>query len=297
MLQKKTVLFLLKLCAFLVFIGRAYEFYFFGAPFREILWDERLLTPIVNGIFNYSWYDYATSATADLWIQYFIKLCSFLLLLAAFVCLFWQRIKSAILKKTVIAIGVFILFLLDICMVKDRSYGVLQFFELSIQIATCLVFFFNNDISKINQEKLVFWLKIAVAFTFISHGIFAIGIFYLPGEFVDITIKILSVNETQARLFLFVVGILDVLFSLLLFIPKLAKYALIYIITWGLLTAMARLVSGFNQNFILESFHNYTYLVVYRLPHGLIPLSIFYVLTKTFTNPLTQLTNENSITN
>ncbi len=280
MLPKKTVLYLLKLCAFLVFTGRAYQFYFFGAPFREILWDESLLNPIINGVFNYVGNDYATTVTVDLWNHYFIKLYSFLLLLAGFVCLFWQKIEFIILKKTVVAIAVFIFLLLNICMLKDRRYGVLQFFELSIQIASCLVFFFNNDISKINQEKLVFWLKIPVAFTFISHGIFAMGIFYTPCEFLDMTMKILIVNEIQARLFLFVVGILDVLASILLFIPKVAKYALIYIIIWGLLTAMARLLSGFNQNFIIESIHNYTYLVVYRLPHGLIPLAVFYLLSK-----------------
>jgi len=165
-------------------------------------------------------------------------------------------------------------------MVKDIAFSVLQFLELSIQIAICLIFFLNNDIDKINIKQLTLWLKIAVAFTFIAHGIFAMGIFILPGHFIDMTIQILGVNETQARLFLHIVGGLDILFSILLFVPKLAKYALLYIIAWGLLTAVARLASGFNPDFILKSFHNYTYLVLYRLPHGLIPLTILFLITK-----------------
>mgnify|MGYP001246526132 FL=1 len=292
--KKQIIVLLLKICAFLVFAGRAYQFYFFGAPFRAFFWDEAQLAPIIESLSNYSWYEYATSSIVNLWIQNFIKTCSFLLLLVAHVCLFWDQIKSHVLKKIAASIGLVILLLLGLSMVKGRSYGIVQFFELSSQIAICLVFFLNNDISKIDEKKLVFWLKVAVAFTFISHGVFATGLFYLPGHFIDMTIQILHVNETQAKLFLNVVGVVDILVSLLLFILKETKYVLMYLIAWGLLTAMARLISGFNQNFILESFHNYTYLVVYRLPHGLIPLIIFFFLTK---NSLKLVTNENKISN
>lgn len=293
MSQKQIILSLLKLCAFLVFIGRAYQFYFFGAPFRAFFWDEALLSPVVEGLSNYSWYDYATSLTVNTWITNFTKLCSFILVVSAFTCLFWDRITSSFFKKSITSISLFILLFLGICMSKYREFGALEFFELSIQIAICLIFFLNNNISKINKKQLTLWLKIAVAFTFIAHGVFAMGLFYLPGHFVDMTIKIIDVSETEAKLFLHIVGALDILFSILLFIPKLAKYALIYIIAWGLLTAMARLVYGFNQNFILESFHNYSYLVLYRLPHGLIPLTIFLLITKTNVKTTKTIKNEN----
>ena len=280
MSKKQIILSLLKLSAFLVFIGRAYQFYFFGAPFRAFFWDEHLLTKIVEGLSDSSWHDYATNLTVNTWITNFTKLCSFLLVIVAFTCLFWDRIASTSFKKTITSISLFILIFFGYCMVKDIAFSVLQFLELSIQIAICLIFFLNNDIDKINIKQLTFLLKIAVAFTFIAHGIFAMGIFILPGHFIDMTIQILGVNETQARLFLHIVGGLDILFSILLFVPKLSKYALLYIITWGLLTAVARLASGFNPNFILKSFHNYTYLVLYRLPHGLIPLTILFLITK-----------------
>ena len=75
--------YLIQLCAFFVFIGRAYQFYFFGAPFRAILWDESLLSPIIEGIFNYSWFDYATNLTVNQWIENLTKLASILFLFAA----------------------------------------------------------------------------------------------------------------------------------------------------------------------------------------------------------------------
>jgi uncharacterized membrane protein len=51
-------------------------------------------------------------------------------------------------------------------------------------------------------------------------------------------------------------------------------------IFWGLLTAFARFVAGYNKNFIEMSFYNYTYLVIYRLSHGLIPLLVLLMEEK-----------------
>jgi hypothetical protein len=107
------------------------------------------------------------------------------------------------------------------------------------------------------------------------------------------TIKILGVNETQATQLLFVVGVFDIIVSLLIFIPKYAKITLIYVIIWGFLTAIARLVSGFNPDFFWSSLHNNTYLTLYRIPHALVPLIIFLILPKTHTLTLKLLTNEN----
>ncbi|WP_066225172.1 hypothetical protein [Formosa haliotis] len=267
--------FYIKLCAFLVFFARAYQFYFFGAPYRAFLWDESLLSPLVTGVLNMSWYDYATSTVVNKWIDFSVKLSSILLFIAAFVALFWDQISSQLVKKTSISIGVLILIILGLCLVKDKNYDPLQFFELSIQFAAPLVLLYINSTKSINKSKLLFWLKISIALTFIPHGLFAMGVIYVPGHFIDMTISILGVNETNAKLFLFIVGFLDVVLSIFLFIPKLSKYAFGYIIVWGFLTALARIVAGINSDFLLNSIHVTAYLTVYRLPHGLIPLVAF----------------------
>ncbi len=46
---------------------------------------------------------------------------------------------------------------------------------------------------------------------------------------------------------------------------------------WGFATAFARLAAGFSQDFIAMSLHNSTYLVIYRLSHGLLPLIVFFI--------------------
>lgn len=265
--------FIIQICAFLIFIARAYQFYFFGAPFRAILWDENLMSPIIEGVFNTPWYDYATSSKTNKAIGNLTFFFSVVLFVSAFVSLFWKQIPYIRLKKSIIAFSLCILFLLGICMVKDKNYDFLQFFELTIQFAAPLVLYFSKDFETLNKGKLIFWLKVSIALTFIPHGLFAMGLIYVPGHFIDMTIKILAVTETQSRQFLFIVGLLDIIAAVFLFIPKLVKPAFIYIIIWGILTAIARVVAGFNYDFFLNSIHNFTYLTVYRLPHGLLPLA------------------------
>lgn len=273
-MNKLNIISLLKICAFTVFIGRAYQFYFFGAPFRAFFWDESLLSPIVEGLFNTSWYNYATNAKVNSWIEALTKLCSGLLFLAALISLFWDKIKFYRFKKIILSIGLFILLLLAICMVKDKNYDYFQFFELTLQFAAPLLLLLKPDLQNLKHKKTVFALKIAIALTFIPHGLFAMGIPHLPGHFIDMTISLLSVNETQATQFLFVAGLLDLILSLLIFVPKLSKYALIYMIIWGFLTALARPFSSFNQDFISVSLHGSLFLMIYRLSHGIIPLIV-----------------------
>jgi hypothetical protein len=285
--------YLLCFSAFLIFFGRAYQFFFFGAPYRAVFWDESLLSPIIEGLFNYTWQEYATNLKVNTRIENLTILSSVFLLANALLCLFWYNIKHTFLKKTILGTGIFLLFFMGICMVKSKNYDILQLFELSIQLTVPLLIFFNNSLKNIDASKFSKWLKIAIALTFIPHGLFAMGIFYVPGHFIDMTIKILGVNETQATQFLFVVGLLDIVVSIFIFIPKVARLTLMYVIIWGFLTAIARLVSGFNADFFWSSLHNSTYLTLYRLPHAFVPLIVYLILPKTHQITLKVRTNEN----
>ncbi|WP_299123082.1 hypothetical protein [uncultured Winogradskyella sp.] len=292
-MNKLKIISLIKICAFTVFLGRAYQLYFFGAPFRAILWDESLLTPIVEGIFNYPWYEYATSPKVNAWIEGFTKACSLIFFAAAFICLFWDRIKLKKVKSFIVGLALLLLLFIGICMVKDKNYEYLLFFELFIQFAAPIMLLFNVKLDITKDKKIVNGLKLAIACTFIAHGLFAMGLIYLPGHFVDMTIIILGVTEPQATTLLYVVGVLDIITSVLLFVPKLSKYALMYMIFWGFTTAFARLVAGFSSNFIFMSLHNSVFLVIYRLSHGILPF-IVLVMEEKFKMKIIKIpTNEN----
>jgi hypothetical protein len=186
--------YLLSFSAFLIFFGRAYQFFFFGAPYRAVFWDESLLSPVVEGLFNYTWQEYATNLKVNTFIENLTILSSVVFLVSGLLCLFWHQIRFRILKKTILGTGISLLFFMGICMVKSKNYDILQLFELSIQLIVPLVIFFNTSLKNMDVSRLSKWLKIAVALTFIPHGLFAMGLFYVPGHFIDMTIKILGVN-------------------------------------------------------------------------------------------------------
>jgi hypothetical protein len=191
-MNKLKLISLVKICAFTVFLGRAYQLYFFGAPFRAFLWDENLLTPVVEGIFNYSWFDYATNPAVNEWIDGFTKAVSIIFFVAAIVSLFWDRIKLQKLKRIVVRIALILLFLIGICVVKDRNYEFLQLFELFIQFTGPVLLLYDKKLNSVDNKNIVLGIKIAIACTFIAHGLYAMGLVYLPGHFVDMTIILLA---------------------------------------------------------------------------------------------------------
>ena len=126
------------------------------------------------------------------------------------------------------------------------------------------------------------WLRIVIAMTFISHGLYAIGYYPLPGVFIEMTTAILGVSEETAIVFLKVMGVLDFVASVFILLPypKLIKLGLFYCIVWGILTALARPVAFYYPEFWLESLHQWLYQAVFRLPQGLLPLVAFLILTR-----------------
>tara|TARA_R110002049_G_scaffold88528_1_gene223290 strand:- start:8628 stop:9509 length:882 start_codon:yes stop_codon:yes gene_type:complete len=268
---------LLKICAACVFFGRAYEHIFWDAPYRSLLWDQALFSPVVEGIFGMDWNSYVTDAGIDYSIQYTIMGIGVFYVLCGVLSLIIKK-KSARFIKCCIAIGAILLILLAVLQAKSRFYHISMFLEHSIQFCSPLILLlFVKHIWK--TSNLILLLKIIIAATFISHGLYAVGWPYpLPGNFVTMTINILHLSESAAKTFLLIAGFLDFLMAIMLFIPRLSKVALLYAFIWGTLTAFARIVSGMTYDISFAIMHQYFYTTVYRIPHGLLPLFTFYLL-------------------
>jgi hypothetical protein len=181
-------------------------------------------------------------------------------------------------------------------MFKEKNYAWLPVFELSIQISPLILLTFWDNFEKLNTSFLVNFLKVAIALTFIPHGLFAMGVFPVPGHFVDMTISILKITEDNARIFLWVVGFLDVVGSILIFVSfRFSKIILYYFVFWGLVTALARIYVGFIPQLAGMTIHNSLFLTIYRLPHGLVPLATLYLIQinhlKLIKNEKPQLSN------
>lgn len=271
---------LLKICAACVFFGRAYEHIFWDAPYRSLLWDEALFSPVIEGLFGMDWNTYVTDASIDYGIQYAIMGIGIFYAVCGVLSLLITKASPKYLHR-IIAVGAVSLILLAVLQAKSRFYHFSMFLEHSIQFCSPLILLLYVK-QTWKTGKLVLFLKIIIAATFISHGLYAVGWPYpLPGNFVTMTMNILPLSETSAKTFLLVAGFLDFLMAILLFLPRASKAALLYAFAWGTLTAFARIVSGMTYDVSLGILHQYLFTTVYRIPHGLLPLFTFCLLQKT----------------
>ena len=129
----------------------------------------------------------------------------------------------------------------------------------------------------LEKAKEIFVLKILIVLTFVGHACFALGLHYVPENFLQMTQGILLLSSENAYLYLFTAGVLDILCAFLLFANGRVKIlALYYLIGWGFLTALARFVYPFSlEEVSFGVFFNGFLGMVYRLPHALIPLLVY----------------------
>lgn len=288
-MNTKTLLTFLKSCSFFIFFGRAYQHLFWDAPYRSFFWDQHLLEPVINFLFNTSWQSYVTDLNTDFAIQILTRSIGVLYLVCAVISIMINE-NSQKWIYNILKVGAVSLVFLALMITKDKFYHLIMFFEHTIQfgVPVALLYFLKHK----NTPLLFFYLKIFIALTFTCHGMYAIGVFYpLPGNFVTMTLNILPVQEEMAKNLLFVAGILDFIIAFAIFIPKLSKIALLYACFWGLVTAFARIASGFHYGFSISIIHQYLYLTIYRLPHGLIPLLVYLYVTKTHTEKANETSN------
>ncbi|MEM9848906.1 MAG: hypothetical protein AAF847_13545 [Bacteroidota bacterium] len=267
---------LLAISSACIFAGRAYNYFFWGSPIRVLLWDQDLFSPFVENVLRMTWEAYAANTQVSTYLDIMTKVGALFFLLCSLVS-FLILFKRKTYLLSFLYIGSFVLVCHALLEMKDHFYHYAQFFEHSIQIGTPLLLgwavFHPN-----RQQRTLSLAKILIALTFVAHGLYAMGFYPVPGHFIDMTISILGISEDQARLFLKVAGILDLILGVALFLPKIDRYALMYAVLWGFLTASARIVSGFEADFVATSLHVYACQTVFRLAHALTPLAALLLL-------------------
>ena len=264
-------LLILKIATVTIFLGRAWQFLFWDAPYRALLWDESLMPSFVQLVFSMSWQEWVSSSTVDSMIQLSIRLTGFLFLVCASLVFFIA--KKRLWVQIPLWIGIFFLLLLFVLQTKEKFYHFGQFFEHASQLGTPIILLiFVNE--WLREHQLIFWIKVCVGLTFFFHGFYAINYYPRPGVFVDLLLNTLPVSEPFAHQFIWLVGLIDLAILPMLFVPKLVKIALWYAMIWGLLTSFSRITAGFYWDFPLDSLHQVVYTAVYRFSHGLLPLSL-----------------------
>ncbi|MEL6558132.1 MAG: hypothetical protein AAFQ94_08105 [Bacteroidota bacterium] len=268
---------ILKISCFVLFFGRAWQFLFWDAPLRALLWDQELLEGLITTVFDINWEEYVTSSTVDLLIQGVIKATGvFYLLMAIFSLFIKDQIK---IGKHLLMIASASFAFLAFLYCKEKFFHIGQFFEYSIQILTptllLIAIYYPAELAK-NRFQLS--IKIAIALTFICHGLYAYGFYPRPGVFIDMTIGSLKISENSAHELMYVAGILDFIAAAGIFLKRNSLIFITYCVVWGTVTALARTWGNLNfDSNQLAIIHQYLPQTLYRLPHGLIPLVLLII--------------------
>ncbi|TRX48294.1 hypothetical protein FNH22_29410 [Fulvivirga sp. M361] len=264
---------LLRISCLFVFTGRAWQHLLWDSPFRTFFWDQGLLEGIVTTFSDMTWFEYVTSPSTDHSITILTRAFGIFYLFMAILTLIAQpRMRKL---SWLYGLSSFFLAVLAFFYCKEKFYHTAQFFEYAIQFLTP-VFFSLSLFKDITRARLVFYMKIAVTLTFISHGLYAFEYYPRPGVFVDMTVNILGVSETKAHQFLTVAGLVDFVLAIGIFLPRYGQYFLLYAALWGFVTAIARTWSNLVYDPLSLSLMNqYLHQTIYRLPHGMIPMIIF----------------------
>lgn len=269
------VIYLLKMATFLVFIGRAYQHLCWDAPYREFFWDHASNEFFIKLIFNISWFEYVTSPLFDSYIQWAIKGMGGIYLLLAVMTLFINKNHRVLCR--LLKVGSFFLFILAYLYFKAKAFQLAQLIEYSSQVAAPFLLALCLKDDENDSQKIFNILRISIAFTFLGHGLYAVGFYPVPGPFIDMIIKIIGGNEANAIFLLKMAGTFDIIIFFILMNPKFHRFYPVFLTVaciWGLVTAFARVVAHFKVEFWSPTLHQWAFETLVRLPHGLLPLSL-----------------------
>ncbi|MEM0997397.1 MAG: hypothetical protein AAGN35_09975 [Bacteroidota bacterium] len=275
-MQNRIVL-LLKWACVLMFLARGYQHLVWDAPFRAILWDPGYMQGWVERFANMTWDEYTTDLQVDQRIKGLIRGFGVFYVLCGVGAAFFGPRRRWL--RWLLYAGSAGLLLLAFMYCKEKFYHTGQFFEYALQWSFPL-FWVWFGLGRANGRAVRNLLRVAIALTFAGHGMYALGIYPVPGHFVDMTIRSLGLTEPQALIYLQVAGYLDFAVAVGIFLPVVDRYLLIYAAIWGGLTAAARIVAHFEMDFPGETLAAWTHETVYRIPHAVGPLLLLWLLPK-----------------
>ncbi|MCI5059190.1 MAG: hypothetical protein MRY83_23965 [Flavobacteriales bacterium] len=255
--NKDTILIKLSLiCVIIAYLvqGLCWEF-----PFLDVFWNKHFF-----GHFTNDWEQYIRSEIPHS-LHKNLSIGFILILLITGITVFTNRLVQ------MLKIMFIILLILSMLKFYENGFRIGIFLEYGIQFTLPLLLYYQLK-TKFTKTKTI--ALMAIAITFLGHGLFAISYYPQPGTFLDMFSNILGLNEANSKRMLILFGFLDIVLLPSLIWKKTRKYSIYYFILWGFLTAFARLWANFgiysHSDFVIQWFWQF----LVRLPHGLIPLYI-----------------------
>ncbi len=266
----------------LTLLARGWLTYHWDHPVRGLIWYEEWWTPVLRTCFGISWSEFAQ--TSDTWITPCIEALGLgLMLTGGFVLLLRQRFWQ---KWRILLVPVMLFMLVDVfARYAEKDFQVGMAIEFMLQAFTPWLFYLL--LAKKPRWRLIYPATIlSVACCFIGHGSYAIGYYPVPAHYLLMTMKLLSVDIESARVFLTIVGTLDILVVAALLVARLRQLALGYMAFWGLVTALARVLSYIDSTQKWYGLDPWLLETIVRSSHWLMPLLLLSLLRTKQGEPL-----------
>jgi hypothetical protein len=269
---------ILRFACVALFLGRAWQHLFIGTPYRPILFSQSLMEGFVLKVFGLDWTTWATSPVVEANLKLATQGIGVFFVLGAAAA--WVTSPRRIWAHVCLGMGAMVLSVIAFAIYRDKMLRLVEFFELSCMVSAPLALLLATRRGNGHETLLRLALPLALAATFAGHGLYAVGFYQVPGEWVTMVMTILRVSEPAAVNLLFAAGILDFLVAVGIFLPGLRAVAAAYAFTWGLLTASARVVANVTPENFHESALFWIPETLVRLPNALVPLVVFALLLR-----------------
>lgn len=267
----QVLLILLRLGAFLCFAGWTWVHFYWEGPYGVLLWQDS--THEFASRLGISWDEFVGSGADDGFVQKWIARTGWLYLICAIATLTVRK-KSKIQMAILIG-GSGLLTILSYAKYVSTERQLPMLIEHGGQILMPVLLVMALALGA-RHRVVTITAIVALMMTFAGHGVYALGIWPTPANFYGMTSIILRVDHNVAQLILHVVGVLDILVCVGIFIPTLRVPCTIYAVVWGLLTAIARPVAGMSWSLNYWGADQFLHEAVLRVPHFVIPLYLLF---------------------
>ncbi|EDM26950.1 hypothetical protein LNTAR_06894 [Lentisphaera araneosa HTCC2155] len=254
------LLFILRLSAFLCLFGWAWQHLLWKAPYSALIGQE--------GAFLH---------LADNQIALLTRLIGVAFLVMSGLC--WTVKKENSGQIMTLAVAGLLLIFMFFCRFVQVNYALPNFIEHGGQMLSPLLLILALKFGVRNRAVLASVI-LAFCMTFIGHGIYASGLYTTPLHFYALVEGSLALTGQPADIMIKTAGYLDFIICAALFCKPLRGYCMAYAVFWGAATALARPVAGMSLSLAFLGADQFLQQAIWRAPHALIPLFLFYYFAK-----------------
>jgi hypothetical protein len=265
---------LLQICVSATLAARGWLTWKGDSPIRGLVWQEDWWSGLLEKQFSIPWEEFAKKS--DPAITSGLALIGCLLIALAIVPWLTGRFPKS---RGLLWLAAFLLLLDSVARWVGVDYDFGMAIEHSLQMFAPVALYFALSFPK-RIRAVAIGIAIATAFTFTGHGFYAAGIHPVPLSYQTMTMKLLGTGGEATLHFLLIAGWLDIIAAIALFIAPLRRAALLYCIGWGLLTALARVVSHFSFSASGWALDPWLAETLVRSSHWMMPLLLLGLLRR-----------------